>query len=236
MSSNELRSQKRAKVMAVLAAGSVVGVAATLTLASWNESEWVRGVLGGDNANIGTDIFEVQQNTTSPFDNATANWADREENDEDAGELQFTTGSLSLTPGDSIYAPVALRTVENSLAGTVDLRAAVPAAGVVVSDADDALWDALDLRVIVSDSTVTCGAAAFDGAATYLVGTESTYGTLNTAGTRPAGDLGELDGNAAETQHYCFEITLPTSEASNNDLQGRTVAPAWEFAFESIMP
>jgi len=94
MSSNELRSQKRAKVMAVLAAGTVVGMAATLTLASWNESEWVRGVLGGDNANTGTDIFEVQQNTTSPFDNATANWADREENDEDAGELQFTTGLM----------------------------------------------------------------------------------------------------------------------------------------------
>lgn len=91
-----------------------------------------------------------------------------------------------------------------SVAGDVALRAAVPADGVTVTDADDALWGALHVRVATTTSTT----AACDA----------------TAG--------------ASTQRYCFEVSPPASptlpaSVPLDALQGRTAAPAWQFAAES---
>ena len=93
-------STRRRKIAAIAAGALVVGVGATYTLATWNDSEWVWG--GANNTpGVGTGEFEVQQNATSPFSDTGADWADRETNP--GGGLTFSAGALSLSPGDTIY-------------------------------------------------------------------------------------------------------------------------------------
>lgn len=208
-------TQRTRKVFALLSAGLVVGVGASLTLASWTDTEWVFGGLDGD-ANVGTSAFEVQQSTIAPFGAGT--WVDRESNP--GGELVFTTGALALAPGESVYAPVALRTTADSLGGSVTLNAAVAAAGIIVNDTDGLLWAALQQRVVTDTAPFTCDATAFGSRTPFAVG------ALGTAAATTA-QTQALAAASGSTQFYCVEVTLPSG--SPDTLQGRTVAPAWAF-------
>lgn len=209
------RSQK---TLAILSAGAVLAIGATYTLASWTDTEWIWGGLSGD-ANVGTSTFEVQQNTDLAVD--TAAWTDAEINP--GGELIFSVGSLTLSPGDSIYAPVALRTTANSIAGTVVLNAAVAATSIPVMDTGGLLWDAIEQRVVTSSTAFTCDATAFTAGTPNII----TAGALGIAAEPAPGQT--LSATSGSTQYYCFELTLPASEAGNSALQGRTIAPAWQF-------
>lgn len=214
----------RRKVFAIATAGLLLGVGGTVTLASWVDTEWVYGGSGGDTPGVGTSTFVVEQNPTSPFN--AASWTEEPANP--GSSLTFTGTPLALSPGEVTYAPVALRTTAASIAGTADPQAAVAAAGVTVNDAGDLLWDALELRVGFvdlgpGDAAPTCDAANFDTAYTQIAS-----GTgLDTA---IAGGQ-TLDAASGNILHYCFEIALPDTAPST--LQGRTVAPAWEFISES---
>lgn len=167
----------------------------------------------------------MQQNVSSPF-SATA-WADREANP--GGALTFTTGALTLSPGTATYAPVSLRTSPASItAQTVALRGAVASTGITATDPGGALFSALQLRVVVAETATAatpaaCSAASFSAGATYVVGSSTTPAALNAAGTVNRA----LTAAAGDKQDYCFEVSLPAGAPST--LQGRTVAPAWEF-------
>ena len=222
------RTVTRNRIMALLAGGIVLGVGATATLASWNDSEWVYAGNGSGGPGVGTSVFEVQQDASNP---ATGTFADFESNPGDA--LTFSAGALALSPGQTVYAPVALKTTSTSIAGTMDLKAAVAATGVTatspaVLDAPGAgLWNALTLQVVVSDSSYTCNLAAMS-AQTEVVAAGS---ALNAAGTATR----NLSAAGANTQYYCFAITLPTPGTAGafDSLQGHVVAPAWQFAATS---
>lgn len=227
------RSRKQ-KAFAVLAAGLVLGVGATVTLAVWNDSEWVVGGTAGVDGDpgtpgVGTSTFEVQQNTSSPF--AADEWIDEEVNP--GGSLIFTAGALSLTPGDSVYAPVSLSTTDGSVAApSVRLSGAVDATNIPTEDTGGLLADALQLRVVVATGArdaapAACTDAAFGATATYVVGSATTTAALDTAGTT----IDSLAADAADQLNYCFEISLPDDAADT--LQGRTVAPAWQFVSAS---
>lgn len=220
-------STTRQKIFAIVAAGLVLGVGGTVTLAAWVDTEWVYGGVGGDTPGVGTSTFIVEQNPTSPFD--VGGWIEEPENP--GSSLTFSGGPLSLAPGDVTFAPVALRTTADSVAGTVDLQSAVAAAGVAVDDPAGALWDALELRVGVVDLAPAAPAPACDtaamGDATYTIIADDTG--LDTAITVTGQSVQAASGNI---QHYCFEITLP--DGSPSILMGRTVAPAWEFISESL--
>lgn len=217
-----LRARKGSKAKAMLAGGAVLGLGATVTLAAWTDTEWVfAGNAAGDGPGLGTSVFEVEQNTTNPY--TEGSFVEDETNP--GGAVQFGVSALTLTPGDAVYAPVALRTTVGSIAGTVTLQPAVPATGITVTDADQALFDALTLRVAVSTTTTTCDAAAF------AAGTIIADGPLATTGAS-AGQA--LAAGGDEVQHYCFEITLPADPTLPGGtplsaLQGRTAAPAWSF-------
>lgn len=221
------KSRNGRKVAAISAGVLVAGLAATYTLASWNDSEWIWGGADGD-PGVGTGVFNVQQDASSPFADT---FADFETNPGD--ELTFSTGALELSPGDSIYAPVALRTETDSVAGDITLQGAVAADGISVDDTDDYLWDAIEVTVYTADDATPPGTCDddFDAAdwGTALINAAS----LNTDATSNQ----HLDANAGSTQHYCFELTLPETPTGDftdvNELQGRTIAPAWEFAAES---
>lgn len=225
--------------MAVLAAGLVLGLGATMTLAVWNDSEWVYGGADTDGDGIvdvpgvGTSTFEVQQNTSTPYSDTA--WIDAEVSP--GGGLNFTLDALSLTPGDTVYAPVSLTTTATSVAvADLTLVGAVDSQPVATSaDPDGALLAALDLRVVARSSVdaavpAVCDGTAFVAGATFVVGTAD-------ATTRPAL---EADGTAATTlaaagadkADYCFEITLPAGSADT--LQGLNVVPTWQFVANSV--
>ena len=101
------RPSGRTRRTAAIAAGALcrcpVGLGANTHSRLWNDSEWVWGGADGD-PNVGTSKFNVQQNTSVPY--VGTSWGDFDVNPGD--ELTFTAGALTLSPSDTIYAPVAL--------------------------------------------------------------------------------------------------------------------------------
>ncbi|PRI10973.1 SipW-dependent-type signal peptide-containing protein [Leucobacter massiliensis] len=220
-------SRRNRKIAAVAAGALAVGLGAAYTLASWTDSEWVWGGAAGDEPGIGTGTFEVEQFTEG-------SWRDDETNP--GGALDFTTAALALAPGDTVYAPVSLRTKTGSLGGEVTLSGAVAAQGITVSDAGQALWNAVELTVHTSAETSApaCAAGTFDAADwTAVDGIDSA--SLGTGASAAQALAAATDAAPGAPQHYCFVISLPAdaqsvAEAAGVDLMGRTIAPAWEFA------
>lgn len=219
------------KVAAISAGVAILALGATYTLASWNDSEWVWGGTDGGDAAVGTSTFDVEQN----IDITDADgWGDFE--DAPGQGLVFTAGALDLTPGDSIFAPVSLRTIAGSIAGTVTLQGAVPAedGGVAIgNDPDGALWDAIQVTVYTSSAATPPACTAADEAdwGAPITGLDG-VGLGTNAGASQVLPAGADESTAGVPQHYCFKLTLPATAASQ-DLQGLSIAPAWEFAAES---
>lgn len=210
------------KVWAIGAAAAVVGVGGLATLAAWNDSEWIFAGDGAGNPGLGTSSFNVQQNRGTEVPLAEGSWEDQETNP--GGEVVFTPGALNLTPGDSVYAPVALRTAEPSIGGNLTLQQPVEAAGLTN---DAGLWGALTYSVRATETPTTCDAATWDGFGTEIVSAQG----LDTAITPEAQEVAADGGNV---QYYCFQVTLPADTADVDALQGQAVAPAWEFIAESV--
>lgn len=216
------KGSRRRKIFALGAAGAVLGIGVTATLAAWTDTEWVFGGDGAGGPGIGTSTFEVLQNTVAPFDDP-ADWVNEDENP--GGEIVFGLDALDLSPGDSVYAQFALQTSDTSIAGDVTLQPAVLAD--IAQDADaETLLDALAVRVsTTTDVLEDCDVDAFAPGATVIAD-----GPLSTTGGSAAQDLAAAAGS---TQYYCFEVTLP-EDADGEELMGLEVAPAWQFIGESV--
>lgn len=227
--SSPSRQRNTRKIAAIAAGALVVGLGATYTLASWNDTEWVWGGAAGNGPGVGTETFEVLQNTTNAYVDLPANWVNRETKPGDP--LRFSPGALSLTPGDQIFAPVALRSDANSLAATVQLSAAEKVTTTPATvDAGDLLWSAVLVDVYTATGATApsaCTPAAFAATGWTQIVTNQPLSTA-TAATGTQG----VDANGASTQHYCFVLELPTG--SPDTLQGRTIAPAWKFDSASV--
>lgn len=224
----DTRKRRRDAVLAILASGLVLGVGTAMTYAAWVDEEWVfGGNAAGDGPGIGTSVFEVQQDASAPYA-APGTWDDAESNP--GNPLLFGLGALALSPGDTVYAPVALSTTPESEGGDLLLQSAVPATGITVVDADDALWGALELSIRAIETTPAgappaCDAAGFASYTTLVLDAE----TGLDSGTPAAGPT--LDAERGNVVHYCFSVALPLG--ADDDLQGRTVAPAWQFVSTS---
>lgn len=226
------RASTRRKVFAIAAGGAALGIGVSATLAAWTDTEWVFGGDGAGGPGVGTSTFSVQQNTVPPFAGGT--WTD--EADNPGGEIVFANTGIDateLTPGDEVYAAVALRASPDSVEGDVTLRPAVSAAGIVTDDPAGLLFDALEVRVATDDVAFTCDATAFSGApgAPVLIAD----GPLATTGGAATQTLAAAAGS---TQYYCFEVELPdpvplAPGTTIDDYMGLSVAPAWEFLAES---
>jgi predicted ribosomally synthesized peptide with SipW-like signal peptide len=226
---------RRRKVLALISMVAAVGVTSVGTLAAWNDNEWVfggAGPTGGSTPGVGTSTFEVVQDawTGTPPTATAGTWADHEENPGDA--LVFNVDPNTLTPGDTIYAPVALTTTSDSIGGTLRLQrpvaAATDTAKRVWDDADGQLWASLRYTVTVThlaDTAKNCGVTgALSG--DVLLSNRGLDADLS------AVDPQALSKEGGNIQYYCFAITLPNT-ALTQTLQGRAVFPAWRFAAES---
>jgi predicted ribosomally synthesized peptide with SipW-like signal peptide len=93
------RRRVSGRVRALLAGGLVLGVGATVTLAAWNDSEFAT-------ATFQAGTFNLQGSTdgTAYSDHASAPGA----------ALGFSVNANTLSPGDVIYAPYAVRLAANT--------------------------------------------------------------------------------------------------------------------------
>jgi len=219
--------RNRRKILAIASVGLVVGIGAVATLAAWNDNEWVVGGTSGA-AGIGTSNFNVEQNRTqSPLTGSV--WDDHS-TEPDSGALVFSLGALSLTPGDSTYAPVALRTDATSVAGDITVQAPVKSSTVTTNDSSSILWNALQYSVAVTSAPTDCTATTWATFGTPVI-TDANVTDVLTGTTSQ-----HLLAQSGSIQYYCFKVTLPATPTGVTDLttlQGLTAAPAWRFAATS---
>lgn len=210
----------RGKVFALLSGGIIIGLGATATLASWNDSEWVFGGVDSTTSGVTLSSFEVQQNRGS-------GWGDFETSP--GGALTIVAPATGLTPGDSAYTQVSLRTTSASVGGNLTLQAATTAPTPTYAASDTDVWAAVRLRVVVTTGTPgTCDVNAFTAGATYVVGSFASGAAIGTAG----GLSRSLTAASGNQQNYCFQVLLPTGSADS--LQGKGISPVWEFRAVSV--
>ncbi|MER7167657.1 SipW-dependent-type signal peptide-containing protein [Micromonospora sp. NPDC000207] len=102
------------KLKAVLAGGIALGLGATITLAAWNDSEYVRGTF-----TAGTFSIEGSTDGTTYAEHPTP---------AAAAALTFSTGFDDISPGDVVAAPFAVRlTAATTYDATVTVASATPA-------------------------------------------------------------------------------------------------------------
>jgi predicted ribosomally synthesized peptide with SipW-like signal peptide len=202
------------RVRALLAGALVLGLGGSVTLASWTDSDFATG-------SFGTSVFHTESNVTKPYD-ASGAWS---ANDVPPGAaLVFNAASMS--PGTTVYAPFAIRTTADSVAGEVVLGAPSVASS---GTGDAELGAALRYRVILS---ATCEASSFAGSPAFVVGGDSAQPF--TVG-QTAGVVNPLQGATATLPgtptQFCFEVTLPAG--ASNALQGQTATATWQFTATS---
>lgn len=195
---------------AVLAGGLVLGVGGTVTLASWNDSEYASG-------SFMASVFNTESAVQGGVytDNSTA-----------PGPT-LTFGGAGFAPGVSGYFPVLIRTKANSVDGRVVLDAAT------LGGADAATLGAAFVYRVVH-ATGTCDATAFTGSSpVFIVGGATTYRALTVG--QEVGVTNILSAATATLPGaptgFCFEVTLPAGAA--NSLQGKTATATWQFVATS---
>lgn len=186
----------------MLAAGVVLGVGAASTLAAWNDSEYTQanftaGVFGIVGATNGATFTEHP----APASAATLSF-------------QLPATAAAMAPGNTVYALFSVRTVNPSVAGTVQLTA------------DGANGAGLGTHLRYTVKTIpgtTCNATPQTGE-TMIVPAGS---TLTTGATLAQ----TLAANGASPVNYCFAVTLPTT--APNAAQGLSTTARWTFTATS---
>lgn len=204
------------RVRALLAGALVLGLGGSVTLASWTDSDFAT-------SSFGASVFQTESNVTKPYD-ASGAWS---ANDVPPGAaMVFNADSMS--PGTTVYAPFAIRTRPNSVAGEVVLGAPSVASS-AMGDAE--LGAALRYRVIRS---ATCEASSFTGSPAFVVGAD---GAKPFTVGQAAGVVNSLQAATAtlpgEPTQFCFEVTLPAG--ASNALQGQTATATWQFTATSSL-
>jgi len=192
------------RLRAGLAGGVVLGVGATMTLASWNDSEFA-------SSSFEASSFSTESSTVAGV------WAANET--APGAELAIAAGSLK--PSESKYAWVNVRlSAASTTGGTVVLAS---------STTTGALVPALEYRAVRTAGTTTaCSAAAFAGTPNFVAGDSTTFLAITDLPAAPA--ISSLSHPNGEVR-YCFQIRLKGS--ADSGLQGATGTATWMFAATS---
>ena len=194
-----LKALRSRKLRAILAGGLVLGLGATVTLAAWNDSEYAKATFtaGKFNLEASSDGGEIYVSTT-------------------AGQpaiLPFRTAPPTLSPGDVIYSPFALRLARGTTnSATVTMSAAEPnpaVAGLTYS--------------VTQAVTSTCDQATV-GKMIVPLGTP-----VGTVPQQAVLDLAKGDSTTPGAPAYlCFAV-----KAGTDLVQDQRSAASWRFAAES---
>lgn len=204
---NPDRKRRRSRMIrAILAGGLVLGVGAAVTLAAWNDSEFATGTFAAGTFNMQGSTTDGVTFTDHPVGSP--------------GTLTFTVAPLLLSPGDTVYAPFALRLAANT---TNNANVVVtPPAAVTGTIAANLTYE------VVRTTAFTCGAGTVDSTGTSLI----TAGTAVTAVAGPNTfvlNKGAPVTTAGATQFLCFKVT-----AAAGLTQGQTGTVTWQFTASSI--
>lgn len=200
------RKRRRSRMIrAILAGGLVLGVGAAVTLAAWNDSEFVTGTFAAGTFNMQGSTTDGVTFTDHPVGTP--------------GTLTFTVAPLLLSPGDTVYAPFALRLAANTTNNANVVINATPTSTGVVSNLT---------YEVVRTTAFTCGSGTVDSTGTSLV----TAGTAVTAVAGPNTfvlNKGAPVTLAGATQFLCFKVT-----AGAGLTQGQTGTVTWQFTATSF--
>jgi predicted ribosomally synthesized peptide with SipW-like signal peptide len=197
---NNTSTQRRGKVRALLAGGLVLGVGATVVLAAWNDSEFGTGTF-----TAGTFNLQGSTDGTAYADHAATPGA----------TLPFTVNPTNLAPGDTVYAPFAVRLAANTSTGATVTVNGATAGGSSVANLSYELLQTTGFGC-AADTTGT----ALVAAGTALDGALSGV-TFNLDAGSPATDPGQA-------VFLCFKVT-----AGAGLVQGQSGTATWELAAAS---
>lgn len=196
------------RVRAVLAGALVLGLGATMTLASWHDQEEATGVFAA-----GT--FDVESATTGDPPGA---WVSHP----NAPGAVLAFAATAMEPGRSFYAWINVRTTATTTVGGTIGLAAISTTG--------ALPAQIEYRAVNEPTASSaCDSSAFAGTPSFIAGNSTTYlGTSTVPGTPVTSVLSASGGN---TLRYCFEIRIMASSPSS--AQGATGTITWRLVATS---
>ncbi|MBE1514708.1 SipW-dependent-type signal peptide-containing protein [Nesterenkonia halotolerans] len=168
------------RLRALLAAGLVLGIGASTTLAAWNDNEYAQG-------SITAASFALESNggDSSGFSATTT---------ETPKSLVYDSNKDAMFPGRHTYALFQVRTAAGSVPGSVQFQGAAQTTGA----ADQYRYAVRHI------SGTTCNADVFSqSSGTGVVPASSPLGTSSTTSQT-------LEANAGNTVNYCLRLTLRT--------------------------
>lgn len=111
----EQKTTRRRKVQAVLAGGTVLGIGALVTLASWNDSEFAEGIFGAGE-------FNLQGSTTG----ATEGFLDHDGEDDNPAAASLNFEANNMVPEQTVYAPFWVRLDDDTtVSGTIEAEGGI---------------------------------------------------------------------------------------------------------------
>jgi predicted ribosomally synthesized peptide with SipW-like signal peptide len=200
------KKRRRSRMIrAILAGGLVLGVGTAVTLAAWNDSEFVTGTFTAGTFNMQGSTTDGTTFTDHPIGSP--------------GTLTFTVAPLLLSPGDTVYAPFAVRLAANT---TNDANVVITAPNSTTGVVSNLTYE------VVRTTAFTCGSGTVDSVGPSLI----TAGTAVTAVAGPNTFVlakGAPVSNPGATQFLCFKVT-----AGAGLTQGQTGTVTWQFTATSI--
>ncbi len=187
------RRRRSRMVRAILAGGLVLGIGAAVTLAAWNDSEYVTGSFQAGRFNLEGSTT----NGTTFTEHATPGTA---------GTLTFTLNPTTLSPGDVVYAPFAVR-----LDATTTNNANVTLAATTTGTVTNLTYELIAPTAFGCTSTTT---------GTSIVPALTPVSTAAPTGTFTLTHGASVAGPAV---NLCFKVTAGTVA------QGQTGTVTWQF-------
>jgi predicted ribosomally synthesized peptide with SipW-like signal peptide len=192
------RSKSR-KVKAILAGGLVLGLGAAITLAVWNDSEFVKGTFGAGHFNV-----QGSADGTTFADHTTSGTA---------ATLSFSTGFNNLSPTQTVASPYVLHLDSATTTGaTVSVNSATPTGAA----ATKLTYKIVEVAAIEGCTATATGTSTIVPAGTALDSVASAAPftlTKSALGTDPGADV-----------FLCIQVTPSTTL-----VQDTTAVGTWEF-------
>jgi predicted ribosomally synthesized peptide with SipW-like signal peptide len=197
MTSPSERNSKRRKAKAILAGGLVLGIGAAVTLAAWNDSEFIIGNFNGGHFKIEGSLDGT---TFSEHDSAAT---------DTAATLSFTPAVGEMSPGDTAAAPYVVRLDSRSdYNANVAVISSVPTS----ADASDFTYE-----IITVDSAEDCTVDA--SAVETIVGSRAIGSATGTAdGTFSLNK--PINGQETESVSLCLRVTADSTLPQDASVKG----------------
>lgn len=206
-----LRARRRRKIQALAAGGLVLGIGASVTIASWTDQEFGTGTFEAGS-------FEIEINTDGSWVNSES--------------MQFE--ATNMFPGDRAYARVLARTTEPT---TYDGALRVTGEGSSDTLTPHLAYRAIAANglTIEESDNFSCGPDDFTSEPSeYVFGGPDTFLPMNTAHDENNTEEGiRIAGNGQDIAAYCFEVELAPD--TPNSAQSSGANHQWTWEAESIV-